>query len=278
MLELFHIDAFTSKVFKGNPACVVFLKEQLSDSDLLNIAKENSVPETAFILELEGGLLLRWFTPDLEMDLCGHATLASAFVIFNYFPRFVNGDSVKFSSCEGDIFVQKQLAENGEWVYTLDFPIREAIEAKLPENIYNSLSIKPKEVYLARDYHLVYERADDILNIKIDRKEFDKINLGQGGVVISSPAPKFGDNSFGAYNECDFISRFFTPQATILEDPVTGSAHCTLAPYWRKRLNKQILKCLQVSERGGELICNVKSNRVFISGNAVCYLKGHISI
>ena len=235
MLALYHIDAFTNRVFKGNSACVVILQEELPYQTLLNIAKENAVAETAFILTANNTLSLRWFTPDLEMDLCGHATLAAAFVIFNYYPHFITKEYITFSTQEGNINVIRELNGNDNYIYTLNFPIREGIKADLPQIIQESLSIQPKEVYLSRDYHLVYESQKDILNLEIDRDIFDKINLGQGGVVVSAKG-----------EDCDFVSRFFTPQATILEDPVTGSAHCTLAPYWSNKLNKTNLYAKQL--------------------------------
>ncbi len=268
MLKLYHIDAFASRVFEGNSACVVLLDRVLEDRLLLKIADENAVAETAFILPVDGDLILRWFTPDLEMDLCGHATLAAAFVIFNYYKEYIINNKVCFDTCEGDIIVERESLEDEGYIYSLDFPMRKGAKAQLPKIISDSLSIQPQEVYLSRDYHLVYSSAEQISNLVINREEFDKINLGQGGVVVSAPG----------YDKYDFVSRFFTPQASILEDPVTGSAHCTLAPYWGKRLKKEILNARQISKRGGDLVCKLKNDRVIISGSAVCYLKGEISI
>tara|TARA_R110001583_G_scaffold10417_7_gene47893 strand:- start:8804 stop:9592 length:789 start_codon:yes stop_codon:yes gene_type:complete len=255
-LDLYQIDAFTDKMFGGNPACVVPLKTWLPDALLFNIAKENAVPETAFFIIKEKKVHLRWFTPDVEMDLCGHATLASAYVlkeILNY-----SEDTIVFESLSGDLTVS---IEDG--LYTLDFPSRMPVEAKLLQVIEDALNIQPKQVLKARDYVLVYENETDIRNIKIDRQIFDQINLDPGGVIVTAK----GDT-------CDFVSRFFTPQASILEDPVTGSAHCSLTPYWSKELNKKEMCARQISERGGKLICIDKGERVWIRGKAKTYSKG----
>ena len=259
-LELYQIDAFTSKVFGGNPACVVPLKTWLSDDLLLKIAKENAVAETAFFIRSNDTIQLRWFTPEFEMDLCGHATLATAHClksILNY-----PDNKIVFNTVSGKLTV---------WVenefYFLDFPSRMPLTSELPKIIKKSLSIQPKEILKSRDYVLVYESEEDIKNIQINRSIFDQINLDPGGVVVTSRG-----------QTCDFVSRFFTPQASILEDPVTGSAHCSLIPFWANRLNKKNLSALQISERGGSLSCQDKGDRVIISGQATTYLIGSITI
>ena len=192
-LELYQIDAFTDKLFGGNPACVVPLKDWLSDEQLLNIAEENAVAETAFFVEKKEKIKLRWFTPEIEMDLCGHATLATAHVlkeILNY-----PNDKITFNTLSGDLIVTVE-----DNLFTLNFPSRKPTVPELPEIIKKSLNMQPKHVLKARDYILVYETEQDIKNIKIDRQVFDKINLGPGGIVVTAK----GDN-------CDFVSRFFTP-------------------------------------------------------------------
>jgi PhzF family phenazine biosynthesis protein len=257
-LNLYQIDAFTDKIFGGNPACVVPLKNWLPDDMLLKIAKENAVAETAFFVDSGDGFHLRWFTPEIEMDLCGHATLAAAHclkTILNY-PK----QEIIFTTLSGELLVT---ANNDQ--YTLDFPARMPKEANLPEVIKNSLNIQPKEVFKSRDYVLIYEKEADIRNIKIERQIFDQINLDPGGVIVTSK----GDN-------CDFVSRFFTPQATILEDPVTGSAHCSLIPFWAERLNKTTLLAFQLSDRFGKLNCISKGSRVLISGHAKTYAVGSL--
>ena len=259
-LELYQIDAFTNKVFKGNPACVVHLDFWLDDKILLNIAKENAVAETAFLVIKENKVHLRWFTPDIEMDLCGHATLASA----HYLKSILDykKEEIIFKTLSGDLKVK---VEND--FYHLDLPSRMPKEAELPAIIKNSLSIQPIKVYKSRDFVLLYNNQKDIECIEVNRSVFDQININPGGVIVTAK----GD-------DCDFVSRFFTPQATILEDPVTGSAHCSLTPYWSKKTNKNKLLAKQLSERGGELICINKTNRVEIIGDAVTYSSGYLHL
>ena len=257
-LELYQIDAFTDKTFGGNPACVVPLKDWLPDDILLKITKENAVAETAFFVNKGDKIHLRWFTPEIEMDLCGHATLATAHClksILNY-----PNDKIVFETLSGDLTV---LVEND--LYYLDFPSRMPIPSELPEKIKKSLNIQPKEVYKSRDYLLVYDTEQEIENIKVDRQTFDKINLDPGGVIVTAK----GEN-------CDFVSRFFTPQASILEDPVTGSAHCSLIPFWSSRLEKNELNAIQISDRIGKLQCQNKKDRVIISGKAKTYSIGNL--
>ena len=257
-LEFYQIDAFTDKIFEGNPACVVPLNNWLSDDILLKIAKENAVAETAFFVDKGKKIHLRWFTPEIEMDLCGHATLATAHclkTILNY-----KSNKMVFETLSGDLTV---LAENDS--YYLDFPSRMPVESSLPEIIGKALNIQPKEVLKSRDYVLVYDTQQEIQNIKIDRQFFDQINLDPGGVVVTSK----GEN-------CDFVSRYFTPQSTILEDPVTGSSHCSLIPFWANRLKKNKLTALQISDRVGKLNCINKEARVIISGKARTYLIGNL--
>ena len=259
-LDIYQIDAFTETIFGGNPACVVPLENWLSDEILLKISSENAVAETAFYVIYKDKVHLRWFTPEIEMDLCGHATLATAHVlisILNY-PK----NEIIFETLSGNLIVT--FAND---LYTLDFPSRKPLSCKLPEIISESLSIQPIETLKSRDYVLVFEKESDIKNINIERQTFDKINLETGGVILTAK----GENS-------DFVSRFFTPQASIFEDPVTGSAHCSLIPYWSEKLNKIKLSAIQLSERKGFLSCEQKGDRVLISGKAKTYLIGSIFI
>lgn len=276
--KIYQIDSFAGEVFRGNPACVVILECGLSDRDLLHIASENYVAETAFILPEGDTLYLRWFTPDIEMDLCGHATLASAYAVFHFMPEYIKENRVVFHTCEGEIPVFREVDDAGEEMFCIDFPVRRGEKAELPSHIRNSLSRQPAEIYLSRDYLLIYDSAADVLSMEINREEFDKINLGTGGVIVSAPGPRPEELCYAKIGECDFVSRFFTPKATILEDPVTGSAHCTLAPYWASRLGRERLHARQLSARRGELICEMSGNRVMIKGKAVCYLTGEISV
>ena len=254
--EIYQVDAFTTNLFYGNPACVVPLKKWLANDVLLKIAKENAVAETAFFIDNGNEIELRWFTPDLEIDLCGHATLATAYVIKSVLKHPSN--PILFTTQSGKLEV---VYKNN--FYYLNFPARKPIPTKLPKPIEAALNIQPQKIYKARDYMLVYENEDEIRNITIDRQVFDTINLGVGGVIVTAK----GDES-------DFVSRFFTPQATILEDPVTGSAHCTLIPYWSKELSKNKLNAQQLSQRGGTLYCENIGERVIIAGQAQLYLKG----
>ena len=259
-LPIFQIDAFSDKVFGGNPACVVPLENWLQDEVLLKISKENAVAETAFFVRKGKNFHLRWFTPDIEMDLCGHATLATAHCILSELK--LESEKVIFETLSGKLEVS---LNNGR--YLMDLPRRDPIAATLPDEIKNALNIQPKKVLKARDYLLVYENQKEIEDIVVNREVFDQINLNPGGVIVTAK----GDH-------CDFVSRFFTPQATILEDPVTGSAHCTLTPYWSNKFLKKRMNAQQISNRKGELFCNLKKNRVEISGKAITYLKGHIYI
>ena len=259
-LPVFQIDAFSDKVFGGNPACVVPLENWLKDEVLLKIAQENAVAETAFFVKKGNNFHLRWFTPDIEMDLCGHATLATAHCILSKLK--LDTKKVIFETLSGELEVS---LNNGR--YLMDLPRRDPIGATLPDEIKNALNIQPKKVLKARDYLLVYENQKQIEDIVINREVFDQININPGGVIVTAR----GEN-------CDFVSRFFTPQATILEDPVTGSAHCTLTPYWSEILNKKRMNAQQISERKGELFCELKKDRVEISGNATTYFEGYISL
>ena len=259
-LPVFQIDGFSDKVFGGNPACVVPLENWLKDEVLLKIAQENAVAETAFFVKKGNNFHLRWFTPDIEMDLCGHATLATAHCILSELK--LDTKKVIFETLSGELEVS---LNNGR--YLMDLPRRDPIGATLPDEIKNALNIQPKKVLKARDYLLVYENQKQIEDIVINREVFDQININPGGVIVTAR----GEN-------CDFVSRFFTPQATILEDPVTGSAHCTLTPYWSEILNKKRMNAQQISERKGELFCELKKDRVEISGNATTYFEGYISL
>ena len=256
-LELYQIDAFTDKVFQGNPACVVPLDAWLPDETLLKIAQENAVAETAFFIRNGDKFHLRWFTPDIEMDLCGHATLATAHCLKTLLAW--TGEKVIFQTLSGELIVTFQ-----DDRYCLDFPSRMPVPADLPEVISKSLNIQPQEVLKSRDYVLVYASQSDVSQIKIERQTFDLINLDPGGVIVTAK----GD-------ACDFVSRYFTPQASILEDPVTGSAHCSLIPFWSTRLHKDKLYAQQISSRVGELFCENKGDRVIIAGKAKTYAVGH---
>lgn len=260
-VDIFQIDAFTNKLFGGNPAAVCPLQDWLSDAVLLNIAKENNLAETAYFTHKHDNVFhLRWFTPEIEIDLCGHATLASAYVILNCLDY--DFDTVIFQTLSGELTVSR----SGEFL-EMDFPSRPPQDSELPEIIKNSLSKQPTNVYKARDYVLLYDSENDIKNLKVSASILEQINLDPGGIIVSAK----GNNS-------DFVSRFFTPGAAVFEDPVTGSAHCTLVPFWAERLEKNELHAFQISDRKGELFCKLVKDRVIIRGNAVKYLQGTIEI
>ena len=257
-LPLYHVDAFTSRVFGGNPAGVVPLSSWLDDATLQSIAAENNLSETAFFVGGSGRYAIRWLTPQTEVDLCGHATLASAFVIFTRLEPGLEG--VEFSSKSGTLRVTRA----GD-LLALDFPARPARQVDLTGALQAALGARPKEVWAARDLMAVYETEDEVRDLKPDLpllSAFDSF-----AVLVTAPGRK-----------SDFVSRFFAPRQGVPEDPVTGSAHCTLVPYWAKRLGKSKLHALQVSARGGELFCEDRGDRVSIGGRAVLYLEGTLEV
>jgi len=209
---------------------------------------------------LDKGFEIRWFTPEIEMDLCGHATLAAAHVIARHLNPSLT--SVKFQSKSGTL-----TAAISEKLITLDFPSRKPEPAEAPQVILDAFHHRPREVLKSRDYVLVFEDEEVIRNLEPNQSILDQINLNPGGVIVTAPG-----------KEVDFVSRFFTPQASIFEDPVTGSAHCSLIPYWSERLGKDQMIALQLSSRGGKLFCRNAGERVFISGEAVTYMEGYITI
>ncbi len=260
-ISIFQVDAFTDQLFGGNPAAVCPLEEWLDDVLLQKIAIENNLSETAFFVEKTSGHYeLRWFTPEIEMDLCGHATLASAFVIFEEL-GFQEKELV-FETNSGELKVVKE----GEY-FEMEFPSRPPIRSALPRIISEGLSIQPIEVWKSRDYLLLYQNEKEISELAPAIDILNRINLDPGGIIVTAHSD---------LETVDFISRFFTPQASVFEDPVTGSAHCTLVPFWSERLKKNKLKALQRSNRGGELWCFLDGNKVKLKGKAVKYLEGVI--
>ncbi|MEO1052477.1 MAG: PhzF family phenazine biosynthesis protein [Bacteroidota bacterium] len=259
-VKMYQVDAFTDQVFGGNPACVVPLQEWLPNDVMLKIAQENAVAETAFFLEGRDPVPLKWFTPEIEMDLCGHATLATAHVLINHLDY--QGSAIQFDTNSGIL----EVTRNGS-LLAMNFPSRMPVEAQLPAEIVEGINIQPIEVYKSRDYVLLYETEQQVRDIAPDRSIIDQINLDPGGIIVTAKG-----------NEVDFVSRFFTPQASIFEDPVTGSAHCSLIPFWSARLNKQVLRAKQLHARLGELFCEDKGDRVIIAGKAVTYCEGAINL
>jgi len=257
-IPYYHVDAFTSTPFAGNPARVCVLEAWLPDETMLGIAAENNLSETAFLVEGEGHYALRWFTPVTEVDLCGHATLASAHVVFRHLGHA--GPVVRFESKSGSLPV----AQENE-ILVLDFPARPGEPCDAPAALCEGLGCEPVETYRARDYMAVFATQAEVEALDPDMALLKEVvSLG---VIATAP----GD-------EVDFVSRFFAPTVGIPEDPVTGSAHCTLIPYWSARLDKQVLHARQVSARGGELYCQDAGERVRIGGRAVTYLTGEIQL
>ncbi|WP_374949118.1 PhzF family phenazine biosynthesis protein [Mucilaginibacter sp.] len=259
-IPIYQADAFTDQLFGGNPAAVCPLQEWLPDAVMQKIALENNLAETAFFVKNQNGYLLRWFTPELEIDLCGHATLASAHILFTELGYA--DDVINFETLKAGALVVKREGEK----YVMDFPSRPSFAADLPEGLVAALGgSKPKEVLRSRDYVLVYDNEDDIRNMVPDHSALAKIDTL--GVIVTAPG-----------KDVDFVSRFFAPAAGVPEDPVTGSAHCNLIPYWAGKLGKNTLHAYQVSARKGELWCELKGDRVTMAGKAVTYLRGEIYI
>jgi len=258
--KMYQVDAFTDRVFGGNPAAVCPLDNWLSDETMQHIAMENNLAETAFYVRQGTSYELRWFTPTVEVDLCGHATLAAAYVLFHHEGHL--GNEIAFDSPRsGPLTVTRQ----GD-LLTLNFPADEMKRVELTPELSRCFDKQPVEVYMGKtDYMLAYESQADVESIRPSL--VDIAALGGRGAIITAP----GD-------EVDFVSRFFAPQAGVDEDPVTGSAHTTLTPYWAGRLGKAQLTARQLSKRGGALQCTHKGSRVEISGQARLYLTGEIHV
>lgn len=257
-LPLYQIDAFTNRLFAGNPAAICPLEAWLPDALLQTIAAENNLAETAYFVKEPTGYRLRWFTPAVEVDLCGHATLAAAHVLFSCLG--LPGDSVTFQSRSGPLTVTRQGSH-----YTLDFPSRPGAPIPVTEALTAALGHAPQAAYLSRDLHCVFATEAEVAALRPDMRLLAA--LPQFAVIVSAP----GDH-------CDFVSRFFAPAQGIDEDPVTGSAHCTLTPYWTQRLGKPRLTARQISARGGDLIVEQAGDRVLMSGECVLYLEGFVNV
>jgi PhzF family phenazine biosynthesis protein len=255
-LTCYTLDAFTDRVFSGNPAAVCPLEKWLPDATMQNIAAENNLAETAFFVPDGDGYHIRWFTPTNEVELCGHATLASSCVIFNYIAP--EREHLRFRALAGELRVSRE----GD-VLSLDFPSRPPERVEFDPEIIAALGATPAETWKARDHLAVFESEAAVRALKPDFKRLGGIPM----YALIATAP--GD-------DCDFVSRFFAPGHGIDEDPVTGSAHCTLIPYWSKRLGKIMLHARQVSKRGGVLFCEQRGDRVKISGHVALYSKSTI--
>ena len=258
-IPYYEVLAFTSRPFAGNPAGICILEEWLPDQLLQKIAAENNLAETAFFIDRGSFYDIRWMMPTVEMDLCGHATLASAHVLFQHLGR--PGDSVTFQSHSGG----ELKVDRRENRLVLDFPSRPAEACEAPAKLAEGLRAQPREVFKGRDYLAVFESEAEVAALA---PVFDIVTeLGANGVIVTAP----GD-------DCDFVSRYFAPRVGVPEDPVTGSAHCALIPYWANRLGKRELRARQLSKRGGELFCEDRGARVGIGGTAVTYVEGTVQL
>ena len=258
-LPIYQADAFASGLFKGNPAAVVPLQEWLSDELMQQIAMENNLSETAFFIPEGDHFHIRWFTPRAEVRLCGHATLATAHVLFNELN--FQGDLLEFESLSGILTVKKV----GEKLQ-LDFPADFAQEVEPINTFTEAFGAKPLQTFKGRtDYMLLFDSEETIQNLRPNIQLL--LSTNARGVIATAKG-----------NEVDFVSRFFAPAVGVNEDPVTGSAHTTLIPFWANKLGKTELTALQLSARGGQLWCTLSGDRVFIAGKAVTYLRGEIEI
>ena len=257
--KIFQVDAFTDTVFAGNPAAVCIL-DSWPDSQLMQqIAQENNLAETAFAVKSKDRYELRWFTPEVEVDLCGHATLATAYVLFNHY-NYDQSVIRFYSPRSGDLVVEK----TGDGTMVMDFPTDDLTEFPFTEEVNRAIGANPIQTFRGKsDYLLIYASQTEIENIRPNYHLLDQIDCR--GVIVSAPG-----------RDVDFVSRAFFPKCGIPEDPVTGSAHTTLTPYWSKQLNKIKLTAKQISPRGGELNCEFLGDRVKISGQAVLYMIGEI--
>lgn len=257
-LPIYQVDAFASIPFEGNPAAVCPLDEWLSDDLMQNIAMENNLSETAFFVAQEDGFRLRWFTPTNEVNLCGHATLASAQVLFEHLGY--DGSAVRFDSNSGQLTVRKE-----EEHLVMDFPSAQLNKEEVPAFLEEAIGVSTGELYRDTDYLYVVESEKQVRNLHPDIKGIAKADVR--GIIVTAPSTEY-----------DFVSRFFAPNVGVEEDPVTGSAHTMLTPYWSRRLNKKKLVGRQVSQRGGTVHCYHGEDRVEISGQACTVMEGEFTI
>ncbi len=255
-IRIYQVDAFSSQVFAGNPAAICPLEEWLPDDQMQAIAGENNLSETAFFVREGDGYALRWFTPAVEVDLCGHATLASAFIILNDLTPSAN--SVRFQTKSGTLVVNRE----GD-LFSMDFPSRPPAECDVHPKLVQALGGGPQTVLAARDYLVVYASEEEVRKLEPNMQSLAEVD--KFAVIVTAPG-----------KDVDFVSRFFAPAKGVPEDPVTGSAHTTLIPYWSKRLGKTKLHAYQVSKLGGELWCEDRGDRVTMSGKAARFMEGTI--
>ena len=261
-MKQYIVDAFADKIFEGNPAAVCVMDKWLSDDIMKKIAIENNLSETAFVVKEENFYKLRWFTPGGEIDLCGHATLGTAFVIANYYNT--NTTDFRFHTLSGILNVKKS-----DELFEMNFPSRMPKKIELTKEMLFALGEEPNEVYLSRDLMFVFEDEEFVRNYTPDFAKLCAVKEGLG-FLITAPAKKSG--------KYDFVSRCFFPKLKVNEDPVCGSAHCNFVPYWSERLHKKVMTARQVSERGGTIFCEDRGDRVILKGNVVLYSIADITI
>jgi len=257
-LKQFQVDAFATRPFEGNPAAVCPLDQWLPDHLLQAIAEENNLSETAFFVPVSNGFDLRWFTPVAEVDFCGHATLASAHVLFDALGHAQR--TVLFNTRSGAMAVER----DGD-LYVMNFPAQPPQPCAAPAALIDGLRVRPLEVLAADDYLAIVESEVQLRSLIPDYSKLRELDLR--GVVVTAPG-----------EDIDFVSRFFAPKYGIDEDPVTGSAHCELTPYWSQRLGKSVLRARQISRRGGDVLCEMAGERVVLKGGAVTFMEGHVEL
>ena len=257
-IKQYQVDAFASRPFEGNPAAVCVLERWLADDVLQAIAEENNLSETAFFVPCDTGFELRWFTPTTEVDLCGHATLATAHVIFDQLGY--SQPAIRFHTRSGELHVKKHAN-----MLQMDFPAQTPVPCEIPDALVRGLGVRPARLLRSDDYLAVFDSEQDIRALQPDFAWLGQLDLR--GVIVTAPG-----------KDVDFVSRFFAPGLGVPEDPVTGSAPCPLAPYWAGRLGKTTLQARQLSPRGGNLACKLHGERVLISGSAVTFMQGVIEI
>ncbi|HEU0186313.1 MAG TPA: PhzF family phenazine biosynthesis protein [Gallionellaceae bacterium] len=254
----YQVDAFTNRLFAGNPAAVVPLQHWLDDTLMQAIAAENNLSETAFFVPQGDAFELRWFTPMREVDLCGHATLASAHVLFEHLDH--TGPEITFTTRSGALIVRKQGNK-----LVMDFPVAQLRRCEPPAALLQGLGAQPLEVWAGDDYLAVFDSEAAILALQPNHAQLSR--LDRRGVIATAPGV-----------QADFVSRFFAPRYGIAEDPVTGSAHCMLTPYWAARLGKNSFQARQVSQRGGEIECTLMGERVLLAGQAITFMQAELDI
>lgn len=250
-MKQYIVDAFTDKIFHGNQAAVCIMEQWIPENIMLNITKENNFSETAFAVKEDNKYHLRWFTPGGEIDLCGHATLACAYVLFKFY--IPHKDKVVFSTLGGDLTVNKK----GE-LLEMEFPAYELKKVPVTEAITNAIGAAPSEAYMGRDLLCIFDDEETIKNITPDMEKLSKLD----GLLLHVTA---------SGKDTDSVSRSFAPKLNVTEDPVCGSGHCHIAPYWAKKLGKENIVAYQASKRGGTLYCRVAGNKVFLSGKAALF-------